>query len=464
MPAAATPPPAAAPKIKVPKMAALTGATPEPVAPAPDGLPPSEPSTPPPAPPAPPAPEEPYIPTSIVGADKPQDKTQAAIIEQRRRAKEAKQEVSAVNQDYEQAKIELAKLQSELDKLRGERDRFSTERQDFEKLATERQQEIESVRQEYVRAHQPNFDPAQDETFAQAQGRMMSELKTNMPATLRAASGDKRLFFDIEMKQPGKMQGMYHALDTYAKADAIGNEEGMDLAVNAVAQLLGADVDLSSSRKEEHRTLQRSDATFQALETAMRRATPHYQTMAERHRHVQQEAPQLAMRAFQGKQQAIKQTLSQSIFLKGEEARAALQANPNDSVALFSQIIEQIPELKTQVDALLSGYAESFATVPDQIFLPTLGGNDRAAIDQHRQQVQHHRQRLSRAMRYAAIGEAIGPILSSLIAERDAAEERANRASENANPGSASSAGGLPGSGGAMPDIPTSIVGAGGAR
>lgn len=459
MPAIAETPPITAPKsVRVPKMKDLTGdaseTTPPTATPSVEGPP-----VPPPAPPAAAPDDKPFIPTSILGAERPEAKTQAAIIEQRRQAKEAKHEVAAVNSEFEAAKIELATMRTEMEKLRAERERFSAERSDFEKLATQRGQEVEEVRKEYVRSHQPTFDPSQDDTFSQAQGRMMTELKANLPATIRTAAGDKRLFFDIEMRQPGKQQGMLHVLDTYEKAERLGNEEGMDLSVQAMAQLLGADVDMTSSRKEEWKTLRREDPVFQSLETAMRRAVPHYQTMAQRHQQVTQEAPQLAQRAFQQKQQAIKQTLSQSIFMSADNARAALKVNPNDSVALFSQIIEQIPELKTQVEALLGGYAESFATVPDQVFLPTLAGNDRAAVDQHRQQVQQHKNRLSRAMRYAAIGEAIGPILASLIAERDAAEERATRASENANPGSSSGAGGLP-SGGSQPSIPTSIIGA----
>ncbi len=400
------------------------------------------------------------IPTGIIGAERgAPGKSQQAIIEDRRKAKAAKEEAGAAHVETDDFKIKLVQAEAERDKLKLERDKFEQDRKDFEALAKTREQEVAEVRQGYYNQHQPIFDPSQDETFMGAHQSMVERLSANLPSKIKTAAGEQRVFSQNLMNDPAKLNGLHNILENYSKAVELGNEDGIDLSVQAMAQWMGADVDISDTDKSRWKLLDKDDAAFNKIEDALKSAAPQYRIKAERFSHIRQTAPQLAKQQHEKRIGGLRETLKGQVFLSKDAAVTALSADPNDSQALFSMIVQAIPELKDQVEATLGGYAETFATVSDQLRLPTLASNDAAAIQQHRAVLSQHQQRLARAMRNAVIGECIGPILSSLIAERDAAEARANGAAEATNPGSAGSRSG--GGKGPDPVIPTSIIGAG---
>jgi len=444
---------------KIPKMSDLTGAAPASAEPKTgDTTLSTSPITTP--PPVEPKDDLPVIPTGIIGAERgAPGKTQQAIIEERRKAKAAKEAAGEATGEAEQFKIQLVEAQAARDKLQVERDKLEQDRKDFEGLAKKREEEINEVRQGYFQQHQPIVDPAQDETFMQAHATMVERLVANLPARIHTAAGDQRVFADRLLNDPAKLGGLHNILESYSKAVELGNEDAIDLSVNAAAQWMGADIDITSSDKNEWRTLDKNDQVFMKIEDALKAAAPQYRIKAERFGHIRQTAPQLAKQQFEKKIGGLRQTLKDQVFMSKDAAVNALGSDPNDSQALFSLIVQAAPELKDHVEATLGGYAETFATVSDQLRLPTLASNEPAAIQQHRSVLVQHQQRLARAMRNAVIGECIGPILASLIAERDAAEARAAGASEVTNPGSVGGQGGS--RGGSEPKIPTSIIGAG---
>lgn len=454
---------------KIPSMSKLTGDAG--AAPPAENQPPAEGDKPPggnePPPgnnqPDPNAPALPEIPTRILGAEKPQPpKNQQAIIEERRKAKEAREQAGAVTNENDDFRVQLATTQAERDRLKAERDQFEQKQKDFEALANKRAEELEEVRKGYFTQHQPTVDPTQDETFVSAHQTMVERLTSHLPAKIKTAAGEARVFPSHLLNDPAKMNGLHNILAQYNKAVAAGSEEGIDHSVQAMAMWLGADVDVTSANKADWKLLEKGDPALEKIEEALRAAAPQYQIKAERYTHIAQSAPVLAKQQYEKKIGGLREALKGQVFMSQDAAVTALRADPNDSQALFSLIVQAAPELKDHVEATLGGYAETFATVSDQLRLPTLASNDPAAIQQHRTVLAQHQQRLSRAMRNAVIGECIGPILTSLIAERDAAEARAAAAAEATNPGSAGSRGGAGGS--STPEIPTSIIGAGGAK
>lgn len=405
----------------------------------------------------------PEIPTRILGAEKPQPpKGQQAIIEERRKAKEEREKAGAAAGESEEFKIQLVTTQQERDRLKQERDEFERKQKEFEALAKKRDEELTELRQGYFQQHQPTVDVTQDETFNSAHQTMVERLVSNLPAKIKTPAGEARVFPNHLLGDPKRMTGLHNILDKYTKAVEAGSEEGIDFAVQSMAMWMGADVDTTSPDPTKWKLLEKDDPALEKIEEALRAAAPQYQIKAERYRHISQTAPQLAKQQYEKKIGGLRDTLKGQVFLTQDAAVTQLRSDPNDSQALFSLIVQAAPELKDHVEATVGAYAETFATVSDQLRLPTLASNDPAAIQQHRTVVAQHQQKLARAMRNAVIGECIGPILSSLIAERDAAEARAAAAAEATNPGSAGSRSGAGGS--QEPQIPTSIIGAGGAK
>jgi len=373
---------------------------------------------------------------------KKQSQTAEEIAEAQRRADEAKM----LYTQKEAAYVELETAKKELERELSEQ----------RTLAETRKTEIEGLQATYYDSNRVVLDPTADPEFTAAQQQMMNELRVNVPARVKGANGSEmRVLFDNIIQQNGASEGLGNILGAYGRAKQTGNEPAMDLAVNAFAKLIGADVDMTARDEKEWRLLPNNDPVFLSIETALNKALPHFQTTTGRLQSFQQNAPQLAKQQYEKRATNIRQNLTSAIFLPTETATARLKADQNDPLALFSQLVSHVPALKQQVEEKLAHYSATYAALPDRLNLPTLAGNDKVSIANHQNEVKRHREVQGEIMRNAVIGATIGPILATLISERDAAEARADAAANNTNPGGGRSGG----AGGAVqPSIDTQIV------
>lgn len=457
----AAPPAAAA--ISVPKLSALkTGAVtpPAPASPEPrpvTGTPPVTPVAP--VTPIVPAAEEDGIDTQIVKGGLP--KTPADFAHQRRSAKEAagNQTLEDAIRRADDAKMLYTQKETAYTALETKHRELEAQLAEMKTLSDTRKTEIEGLQANYFDANRMTLDINADQELSDATTRMLNELRNNVPSRVPTPSGqENRVFFDTLIQTNGAAQGLNEILAAYGRAKQTANEPACDLAINAFAKFLGADVDMSGRDEKEWRLLKADSAAFRAIETAMDKALPFFQQRNNRLTSFHQNAPQLAKQQYETRAIGIRQNLAAGIFLPPEVAAQRLTADHNDSLALFSQIVSNIPILKQRVEATMERYSATIAAIPDRLDLPTLATNDKTAIAAHQSEAQQHRGVKAEMIRNAVIGANIGPILASLISERDAAETRADAASANTNPGG-SRAGGAGGS--PEPSIDTQIVKAG---
>lgn len=437
MPAEAPP---AKPKITVPKMTELTAPAPahtDAPNPAPKG---SEPPKEEPVPPNPPAPPVSAVPLDFITenpnpAPGTPQKTDAQFAADRRRAKEERVDLQEITRQYDEAKVQIAQRDTELQQLR---DQLAASQKTFDetkKLAETRATEIEDLRGRYVTDHTGQFDANADEILSGSTTKMLAELRGKLPPRIKNKEGNNAIvFFDALLANSANQQGLMNVLGAYHTAMVNHNEASANLAVNALATWLGADVDITPEDPQKRRLLPTDDPTFQAIETAMRAALPHFQDRITRYGEIQRDGPKLAQQQYSKREGQIRQTLSDSIFLTKDAALERLKVDSVDSLGLFAQIVPAVPELKAIVDAKLASYSEAFAAVGSNVSIP-MTGNDPNAIRAHQEKVSGIRTQLSEIMRNAVIGATIGPVLAQLITERDAAEARADAAASNANPG-----------------------------
>lgn len=439
MPAVATPPP-----IKVPNFKTLTAApapaaaevvpAPE-ITPAPEVKPPAAGEDPPPS-----------FETSIVQempkgtAPVGTPKAAADFKAERLLGKQQKQDFAQVQSDYDQAKLQLVQRDLDLEKLRKDLADREKALEDEKKTAADRAKELDDLRAGYFEQHRATWNPLEDTEFQTAQQTMVDKLRTKLPMRVPTKGADdqpteSRVFFDTILQQNGAPQGLANILDVYAMAKSNANEGGMNRAVNAMAQFLGATaVDMSGEDESKWKLLPASDPTFKQIETALDEATPFHVARTQRYAQVQKDGPTLARQQFESRETGIRQTLSTRIFLAPEEATKRLAADPNDGVALMGVLLSQVPALKEAAERKLREYAPAFAAMGDKLFLPGLASSNPAEIAAHRQREAQTRQIISEAMAHAISGAVMGPVLSSVIAERDDAEERAQAASLLTNP------------------------------
>lgn len=467
------PAPAAPPAIKVPSLTQLTTppappATPPAVEPkAGEGAPPIE-EPPSPQPPAPKN-EPPVIPTDILAkpptAPVNTQKGAEQFKQERLQKKEERQSAQEIQIQFDQAKQELMKLQTEREQLQKQLDKHQADLEAERKVAEGRKKDLEDMRTGYFEQHRAQWNPLEDEQFQQANAQMLEKLKTKLPIRVPAGTNadgqpiEGRVFFDAILQQNGAHQGLANMLDTYTIAKRAGNEEGVNLAVNAMAQFLGANVDMTDTDEKNWKTLPPNSEAFKAIELALDEASPFHAQRAERYLQVQKEGPLLAKQQFENRENGIRQTLSQRIFLPPDVAAKRLQDDNQDATALMAIIVNQSPALKDIAERKLAELAPAYAAMGDRLFLPGLASNNPAEIQAHRQKEAHTRQVISGAMELALVGSCMGPVLASLIAERDAAEERANAASLLTNPGGEAGArAGKSGGSAPQPHIATEIV------
>lgn len=459
------------PAIKLPSLASLTTApTPKP-APAPEAK--AGAVTPPPAEPEPKPgavtqkDEAPILETDIMGS-KPTGaapigtaKAASDFKAERLMGKKEKLDLAQIQAEYDQAKLQLTQRDLDLEKLRKDLADREKALEEEKKLAQTRSKDLEDLRTGYFEQNRATWNPLEDEQFQTASKTMIDRLRAKLPIRVPAGHDEQgqpkeaRVFFDSILQQNGAHQGLANMLDTYALAKRNANEKGMTLAINAMGQFLGANVDMTDPDESKWRLLPPTGDTFKAIELALDEAAPFHVQRAERYAQVQKEGPALAKQQFDNRENGIRQALSSRVFLPPDVATKRLQADPNDGTALCAVLINQVPALKEMAEKKLNEFSQAFAAMGDKLFLPGLASANPAEIAAHRQLEAVTRQTISSGMEYAIVGAVIGPILSSVMAERDAAEERANAASILTNPGGgagskAGGAGDAPGGGAAL--------------
>lgn len=376
--------------------------------------------------------------------------------------KEERATIDMVTQQFDAAKMELTQKGLELEDLRKKLEQAEKDRDLFKKNATDHEQNLTSLRTNYFESNRVNYNPTEDPEFTAAQSRMLDTLRRSLPIRVpgKAAEGsdaptEVRVLFDAILQQPGAANGLANILDAYHLATSRGNEDGIAMAVNAMAQMLGADVNVNP-KDGEAKLLKASDPAFQRIEQALELAAPDHLARVQRYAKLQQEGPKLALQQFEQRAQKLRQTLAADVFMTPQQAAERLKQDPADSAALVSQIVQAVPELRQRAEAELAELSDAYAALSDRLHIPGLASANPAEIAAHQEKERKYRTLLSTAMRSAVHGRVIGPILSSLIAERDSAEERANAAALLTNPGGGAGVGkeGRP----PAPQIPTSIV------
>jgi hypothetical protein len=152
-----------------------------------------------------------------------------------------------------------------------------------------------------------NFRPEDDQELRAAHETMMGTLRDNMPAYVTTQKdGQKRVMFEQLASNPAIAVGLENCLLHYAAAQRSGNADTMDLAVNSVCQLLGADVEIFAPNDQRNRTITPDDPLFRDVERAMKFAVPSLQKKADRARYVQENAPKLAEQRFETRTSAIR--------------------------------------------------------------------------------------------------------------------------------------------------------------
>lgn len=277
MPAPVAPPvketPAPAePKIVIPPLAQIS-----------PGAEPPKPGEPPPKietqiakPPGPGADDDSGIPTNIID---PKHKSPAQFAEERRESKVAqvKRSLEEVQREADDSKMELARVMTEKE----ERDRKIADaekaRDEFKAEAERLRGEVSSVNDRYFKANEAVFNPNTDEELRAASTSMFTAMNERMPSKVVTTDGsEKRVFFDqLVRSSPQIAAAMEQLVGHYAGARMNGDAKGIDRAVSAAAQILGANAFVGNT-EDEDRLLNSSDPVFNEIEAALKDAIPHF--------------------------------------------------------------------------------------------------------------------------------------------------------------------------------------------
>lgn len=386
----------------------------------------------------------------------PPKKDKKQIIEERRRKRDERLGIPDLEKQVETSRTEQARLQSELDTERAERAKEKAERDTFKTLAEQREGDLKEFNEKYFDTFKPVLDPAHDKELQTAHQTLFGTLNAEMPDFITAEGGAKqRVLFTQLASNPQVAAYFENTVAQYAAAQAKGDSKIMDLVVNSALSMLGADVKIKGIDSDQNVLMDSGDPEFVKVESALKKAIPQLAAKAERLNFLKNSAPELIEKQFKGREDGIRGRLNSEILLSPEDVQSRLSRNATDPLAIFSFVLNNSPALKQQVEASIAQMAPILASVPERLDLPPLMKNDAASVAAHRQMVTGRQKSLSEMATFAVIGKNAGPILASLIAERDAANKRANEHSRNTNPGPHE-----PGEHGpkSVPVIPTNII------
>lgn len=388
---------------------------------------------------------KPQIDTDITG-EKP-TKSPAQFAEERRKAKEEKLKkdlgVPELQQTVESTKAELLKLEMELRDTRLEKERLAKEREEFEAVAATRKAEIDKSQEVYFDTYKAAVNPHEDQEFVETSSRFVGALTANLPDRIPVGDDERRVFPEQLLSDPGMVRRMENVMSHYALARGSGDSASMDMAVNAVAQLMGVPMVFDPDPAKCQGLLASSDPVFQQIESAMKSAVPHYGAKRQRENLLKEQAPALARQQLLERERAIAGNINKAVFLQPDEAADRLRADPTDSAAVLSTLIQDSPELKEVIERTVARFAPAFARM-GQINMPTLPDGTPDSIRAHQQELLGYRQRLASAMPAAVLGTVAGPVIASLIGQVKAMSARLGGVAQNTNPGPIESGGSGP--------------------
>lgn len=388
---------------------------------------------------------KPQIDTDITG-DKPV-KSPSQFAEERRKAKEERLKkdlgVPELQQTVESTKAELLKLEMELRETRLEKERLTKEREEFEAVAATRKAEIDKSQEVYFDTYKAAVNPLEDQEFVETSSRFVGALTANLPDRIPVGDDERRVFPEQILSDPGMVRRMENVMSHYALARGNGDSASMDMAVNAVAQLMGVPMVFDPDPAKCQELLTSSDPVFQQIESAMKSAVPHYSAKRQRENLLKEQAPALARQQLLERERAIAGNINRAVFLQPDEAADRLRADPTDSAAVLSTLIQDSPELKEVIERTVARFAPAFARM-GQINMPTLPDGTPESIKAHQQELLGYRQRLASAMPAAVLGTVAGPVIASLIGQVKAMSARLRGVAQNTNPGPIESGGSGP--------------------
>jgi hypothetical protein len=379
------------------------------------------------------------IDTDVLGTGKQVQKTPAEFAAERKAAREEeikkKLGLPELESGFTQAKADLARVELELQEIRLERDRLANEKEQTEALANSRKEELEKATGRYFDTFKAEIDPAQDPDFIQTAGRFASALSAGLPERIPVGDDEKRVFPEQMLSNPVVAEQMDNVMSHYAHARNSGNSAAIDIAVNAVAQIMGVPMVIDPDPTKCQGLLASNDPVFRQIETAMKSALPSWSAKAERRRHLVEQAPEIVKKSLLERERSIASNIKGSIFIAADEAEMRLRANPTDSAAVLSMMLEATPELREMVERTVAGFAPAFARM-GQINMPTLMDNSKEAVEAHRRELNAYQSRLGQAMPAAVLGTIAGPIITNLVGQLKAMTARLGDVSKNTNPGS----------------------------
>lgn len=370
----------------------------------------------------------------------PSKKSKEQIIRERQQSKEqrARQKlgVDEIERSLNETREQNARIQAELEELKTARQKEQKELEDFRALSTAKEQELKKVQESYYDQFKPQYDAASDEKLKAANSSFFTNLGKEAPEFITNAEGKNvRVMFDQLIANPKTARHFEELAAIYGDSLAAGNQKNMDYAVNSGLQLLGANVKFLGIDNPDNVLLDADSPEFVRMEKALKSALPHLQEKFKRINEIKESEPELVEQKIGERANSIRGRLNGAFTMPPEELTRRLAQDPTDSVALFTSVMNAAPALKQEVEANIASMAPVLASLSDQLHLPPLKSKDPAAIAQHQKMQADYRKKIGEFTTYAVIGRAVGSVLSSVIAERDAALSRAGKAALVTNPG-----------------------------
>lgn len=372
------------------------------------------------------------IPTDIRG-----NKSASQYAEERRKSKldkaaetlgvpQLQQEFDSTKTAYAEAQLRIQKYDVDL----ADRDR---QLEEMKRIADQRKAEIDTRENDYFERYQVRFDPGDDEELRTASQSLRDVLVESMPTRVPGVNGDVRVLFKDVMANPQRAGFVDNILANFQKHQDMGDSAGMDMDVNAMAQLMGANVKFSP-RPEESELLDSSNPAFVEIERAMIRASPAFGKKQSRQQFISDQAPALAQQQIRQRETGIATNLRKGIFLDQDTRNSIAAQNPHDGRVVLGMIMDVSPQLKDEAERFISSSAPALARM-GEIRMPTLTSKDPAAIQLHRQEQQRYQRQLGEMTINATIGHLAGLVLPAMVGELEALRARVGDIAANENPG-----------------------------
>lgn len=385
-------------------------------------------------------------------------KTPAQFAEERRKKKlaDASKELGLDDLKAQLDAAKAANAQFEIEKQRIETERLDAIKraEELEALAKTRTDELERTRNSYFDNFKASVSPDDDQDYVSHSKSYKTALALNLPDRIPDADGSERRIFPEQLvDNPALAGGFDNIMTHYLAARSSQNSTGMDLAVNAVGQLLGIPMKIDPVPERCEGLLPANDPTFKRIESAMQAAAPHFMSKSQRLKTLSEEAPKIVAEQITSRTREISSNIRSAVILPRDVYQQRLMADPTDTAAVISALVDDNPELANYIDTTIESLSPAFARI-GKIQMPTLAGNTPADIDRHRNEALGYQRRLADAMPAAVLGRIAGPVIASLMAQLQAAQQRAGSTAQNQNPGSLDQGGGgTP----PKPPIPTEI-------